>query len=236
MVAFASLALLLSAAAPAARPPGAVNPIESQCAAATNLDGDHKQHFRVYADVSDVVRPGPNDGHGKWREFKKDDELKAYLAKNRAPHTQAFTWSAPDGTTIAVVHFAGDSADWSDEVEYCFRPDGSLARAAAALANLEAEVYGHRTTWFAADGTVLFTKEKASENGRRRKPGPDLMEGLDPTIVYPTVKSLPFNTPAAPAPAPPLSKAPAPSKSVAAAPSDKPTPALPPPPKKPPAH
>jgi hypothetical protein len=193
--AFALAALLAASSAPA-KPPGAVNAIEAQCSAAMMLDGSQKEHFRVYGDLSGAVRPGPNDGSGKWHEFKKDDELKAYLAKNHAPHTQASVWNAPDGMTIALMHFTSDSPDWTDEVEYCFRPDGSLARAVAVLANVADEVYGHSTTWFAPDGAVLFKKEKASENGRRRKPGPDLMEGLNATIVYPTVKSLPFNAPA----------------------------------------
>jgi hypothetical protein len=195
-----SMATLLTADAAPAKPPAAVNAIEAQCGAASALDGSQKEHFRVYGDLSDAVRPGPNDGTGKWQEFKKDDELKAYVAKHRPLHTLASVWNAPDGTMMASIHFASDSPDWTDEVEYCFRPDGSLARAVAALANVEAEVYGHRTLWFAADGKLLFTKEKASENGRRRKPGADLMDGLNTTIVYPTVKSLPFNAPAAAAP------------------------------------
>jgi hypothetical protein len=208
-----SLAVLLASTAPAARPPAAVNAIEVLCNPAAKLDGAHKEHLRIYADLSDAVRPGPDDAAGKWREFKSDDELEAYRVKQKAPNTKASIWNAPDGTTIASLRFGSASGDWSDEVEYCFRPDGSLARAAAALANIEAEVYGHRTTWFAADGAVLFTKEKASENGRRRQPGPDLMEGLDATIVYPTVKSLPFLHAADAAPAP-VNTAAAPKKST----------------------
>src|SRR5262249_17254175 len=148
-----------------------------------------------------------------WRLFKSADELKAHVAKHGAPNTQAEIWTAPDGTTIALLHFSNASGDWTDDIEYCFRPDGTLARAVAALMNIAAEVDGHRTTWFGADGAVLYTKEKASESGQRRKPGPDLMADLDATIVYPTVKSLPFLAP--PRAAPPTKapvRAPGPAK------------------------
>jgi hypothetical protein len=216
-----ALVLLLgtSVSTRAAAAPHDVNAIEAQCAAAAKLDDAHKGNVRHYADLSRAVLPGPNDGSGKWHLYKTESEMKVRPSAQGVSNTVASVWSAPDGTTIAAMHFTSASNDRSDDVEYCFRPDGTLARAVAALVNFEAETYGHRTLWFAPDGTVLFTKEKASENGRRRKPGPDLMEGLNATIVYPTVKSLPFNAPAS---APPATK-----KAVAAAPSNKLAPPLP---------
>jgi hypothetical protein len=204
-----SIAVLLVAGPTAPKPPPAVYPVDTQCAAAAKLGDAHKQDARFYADLSDAVRPGANDGSGKWRSFKNADELKAYVAKQRAPNTQASIWKAPDGTTIAFMHFTNASADWSDDVEYCFRPDGTLARAVAALMNLSEEVYGHRTMWFGADGVLLHTKEKASESGARRKPGPNLMADLHDTIVYPGVTSLPFLAPPGAASTKPVPAAPA---------------------------
>ena len=194
------IAVLLAASPAAPKPPAAVYQIDTQCAAAAKLGDAHKQDPLFYADFSEGVRPGANDGSGKWRSFKNAAELRTYAAKQGAPNTQASIWKAPDGTTIALLHFSSDSGDWSDDTDYCFRPDGTLARAISALVNFSAEAYGHRTLWFGADGSVLHKKERASESGGRRKPGPDLMEGFDDTIVYPTVKSLPFLAPATPTP------------------------------------
>jgi hypothetical protein len=197
-----SIAFLLatSLSASAAAAPPKVNALELQCRAAAKLDDAHKGNPRHYADLSSAALPGPNDGRGKWHLYKTEREMKVRPSTQGVSNTIASVWSAPDGTTIAAMHFTTASGDRSDDVEYCFRPDGTLARAVAALVNFEEEVYGHRTLWFAANGTVLFTKERASESSRRRKPGPDLMDGLDATIVYPTVKSLPFNAPAGAAP------------------------------------
>jgi hypothetical protein len=185
----------------AAAAPHEVNAIEAQCGAAAKIDDAHRGNARYYADLSRAVLPGPNDSSGKWHLYKTESEMKVRPSTQGVSNTVASVWSAPDGTTIATMHFTSAAGDRSDDVEYCFRPDGTLARAVAALVNFDAETYGHRTLWLAPDGTVLFTKEKASENGRRRKPGPDLMDGLDALIVYPTLKSLPFNAPASTPPA-----------------------------------
>jgi hypothetical protein len=199
------VAVLLAASPPASK--SAVYQIDTQCTAAVKLDDAHRQDAHYYADFSGATRPGPDDGSGKWRAFKSADELKAAAAKQPAPNTHASIWKASDGTTIALLHFTNDAGDWTDDTEYCFRPDGTLARAADDLMNMDAQVYGHRTLWFGADGTVLHRKEKASESGARRKPGPDLMADLHDTIVYPAVKTLPFLAPTtAPAAAAPAKK------------------------------
>jgi hypothetical protein len=181
--------VVLVAATGTARAASDVKAIDTQCAAAAK----HKDRAHIYGDLSGAVRPGPSDRDGNWRLFKDADELKAYEAKQGAPNTEATVWSAPDGTTIALVHFTSKTSDWGEDVDYCFRPDGTLERVIAAMVNFEDELYGHRNLYFAADGAVISKKERASENGSRRK-GPDMMEGFPATIVYPRAQSLPFLT------------------------------------------
>ena len=74
MCAFLSVALL--AAATAATP--ATKDIDAPCKAAARLDDAHKDQYRVFADVSDVVLPPANAARGSWREFKTRDELKTF--------------------------------------------------------------------------------------------------------------------------------------------------------------
>jgi hypothetical protein len=179
---------LVAVAVPAAAGSSDPKAIDTQCAAAAK----HKDRARIYADVSGAVRPGPSDREGNWRLFKDADELKAYEAKQGAPNTEATTWSAPDGTTIALMHFTSKASDWAEDVDYCFRPDGTLERAISAMVNFEEELYGHRNLYFGPDGAVISKKERASDNGSRRK-GPDMMDGFPTTIVYPRAQTLPFS-------------------------------------------
>jgi hypothetical protein len=181
-----TVVVLLAVAAPAAAGSNDPKAIDKECASAAK----YKDRAHVYADVSGAVRPGPGDRDGNWRLFKDTEELKAYEAKG-APNTEATTWSAPDGTTIALMHFTSKASDWAEDVDYCFRPDGSLARAISAMVNFEEELYGHRNLYYAPDGSVVSKKERASENGSRRK-GDDMMDGFPTTIIYPKTESLPF--------------------------------------------
>jgi hypothetical protein len=184
----AACLIIMLVAVPAAAGSNDPKAIDSQCAAATK----HKDGTRIYGDVSGAVRPGPSDHDGNWRLFKDADELKAYEAKQGAPNTEATVWSAPDGTTIALMHFTSKGSEWAEDVDYCFRPDGSLARAISAMVNFEEELYGHRNLYYAPDGAVVSKKERASENGSRRK-GPDMMDGFPATIIYPRAQTLPFS-------------------------------------------
>jgi TonB family protein len=186
----------------AATPPPEVTKIDERCALAAKLDDRHKTGLRILADLSDAVRPEANDGRGKWVPFRSAEDLKRYARKNSAPNTQAQTWSARDGTFIASLYFQSDSGDWSNYVDYCFRVDGTLARSEAIVVNNSAEIDGRRVVYYAADGHVLFSTARSSDE--RGKPRADL-DGLDLPPVYPTVKSLPFNAPVEttpPAPAP----------------------------------
>jgi hypothetical protein len=164
--------------------------IDAQCKAAARIDGAHKVRFRMFADVSDAVLPAANDGTGSWRAVTEHDDPKATSPTGNTPNTVASLWSAPDGTTIAEVYFRSDTGDWSQDVEYCFRADGTLARLAGALSNYAADVDGERTMHFDARGAVLSTAGKA-RSLETHKALPTL-DGLATPPVYPTVVSLPF--------------------------------------------
>jgi hypothetical protein len=176
------------ATAPAATPE--TKRIDAQCKAAAQLDDARRERSRFFADVSSAFLPAANDGRGQWRELKTRDELKALTQTGSTPNTQASLWSAPDGTTIAEMYFQSDSGDWSQDVDYCFRADGTLARLTGALSNYATDAEGERTIHYDAHGAVLATTGKA-RSVESHKPLPTL-DGLDTPPVYPTIESLPY--------------------------------------------
>jgi hypothetical protein len=188
----ASLLVALLAAVPATADVASpeIKTVDAQCKAAAKLDDARKEQYRVFADVSDAVLPAANDARGAWRELKTRDELKAFAQTGNAPNTQATIWAAPDGTRVAEVYFQSDTGDWSDDVQYCFRADGTLARLEATLSNYAADVEGRRITHFDGAGAVLLTSGKASSLETHKRVA--TMEGLSDPPIYPTVASLPF--------------------------------------------
>jgi hypothetical protein len=174
--------------------PPEISAIDKACDAAVKLDAARKERARFLADVSESVRPEANDGSGRWLLFGSDAELKDYAKKNGAPNTQAHTWTAPDGTFVASIFFQSDSGDWSHDVDYCFRPDGTLARSDAVIVNYadESDAGGQRVVHYAANGRVLLSTARRVDDAGKSHPADD----LDAPPVYPTVRSLPFNAPA----------------------------------------
>ncbi|HSZ81233.1 MAG TPA: AgmX/PglI C-terminal domain-containing protein [Polyangia bacterium] len=184
----AILSVALLAAAATATP--VVKSIDAQCKAAARLDEAHQERYRAFADVSQAILPAANEARGSWREFQTRGELRTFAQTGAAPNTQASIWAASDGTRVAQMYFQSDAGDWSQDVEYCFRADGSLARLVGALSNYAADVEGERTIHFDAHGVVLSTAGTA-RSLETRKPLPTL-DGLDTPPVYPTFASLPF--------------------------------------------
>ena len=166
------VAVLLAAATPAKASPETKS-VDAICDAATKLDNAHKVQLRILADLSEAVQPQANDGRGRWREFKNDAEFNAYTTKYDAPNTQARLWNAPDGTTITGMYFQSGTGDWSIDVDYCFRPDGSLARLDSTIGNLAGGDSGERVTYYRADATVLFERAKAFDTYHKRLPDAD---------------------------------------------------------------
>jgi TonB family protein len=204
-----SIVVVLAAGlASAAKAPPETKVIDAQCAAALKLDDAHKQGHRTLADVSDAVEPRANEGSGRWISFESPAAMQSYAKRNEAPNTQAQIWRTPDGMTVALMYFQSDSGDWSHDVDYCFRADGTLARLRAVMANASENTIGERITYYATDGHEVFATAKLHDG--KGKPIRDLA-GLDSPRVYPTVDSLPFNRAhVSPAPEEHPSTAPAP--------------------------
>jgi hypothetical protein len=165
-------------------PPSARASIETMCRAAETLHDERKLRLRIVADLSNETFPKASDGRGSWRSFATMTELDTYVKEQASPHTRARIWSAPDGTTIAEVHFESDTEDSAVEVDYCFRRDGSLARADATLSSFVASSPVRRVTYFGQDGRAL--------PGR---PGEHTISSGDEVPIYPNVLSLPFLAP-----------------------------------------
>ena len=186
----AVLSVVLLAAVTAAAAPAEIKRVDGRCGAAAKLDDAHKEDFRAFADVSAAVLPAASDAGGTWRALPTPDALKAFVQAGNAPNTQAKLWSAEDGTRIAEVYFQSETGDWSDDAQYCFRADGTLARLEATLSNYAADVEGRRLTHFDRAGTVLRTSGKATSLETHKRVA--TMDGLSDPPIYPTVASLPF--------------------------------------------
>jgi hypothetical protein len=154
---------------------------DATCRAAETLDDAHKLRPRIVADLSNEFFPKPGDGGGTWRSFETPAALQAFVKKEGSPRTRAQLWSAADATTLVTFQFQGV---WHRaEAEYCFRSDGSLARADA--------------TFFRAGGmperrVAYFTPERT---GDRLSVGGLDDEQAETIPIYPTVASLPFLAP-----------------------------------------
>jgi hypothetical protein len=169
--------------------------INGPCDAAAKMEEARRVNPRAFADLSGAILPEAGEA-GDWRSFSSAAALKAYAEKGNAPNTQAATWGAPDGTTIAEVRFQGATGEWTDTVEYCFRPDGSLARVEATLEDITAETTVQRTTHYAPGGAERSTHARAFDWEGKRLRNADT-SGQVP--IYKTVASLPFLKKPAPA-------------------------------------
>ena len=90
------------------------------------------------------------------------------------------------------MYFQSDSGDWSQDVEYCFRADGTLARLVGALSSFAADIEGERTIYFDARGGVLLSTRGKRALRRSRTRRCRRWTILDTPPIYPTVASLPF--------------------------------------------
>jgi hypothetical protein len=170
--------------------------INVPCDAAAKLDDARRRDARAFADLSPSILPESDEAGTDWRSFASPAALKAYVEKKNAPNTQVNMWTAPDGTTIAEVRFQGATGEWADTVEYCFRPDGSLARVDATLEDITAEVTVQRTTHYSPSGAERSTHARAFDWEGKHLKNADT-SGKVP--LYKTVASLPFLEKPAPA-------------------------------------
>lgn len=117
-----------------------------------------------------------------WSAYATDAELKARL-KGLGAYESAETWHAADGALYVEATAKNDAEAWSNLGAYCFRSDGSLARAklTSTFMTTEAPARVTRIEHYAADGRLVRARSDAlrSEHDAKVK-------------VYKSASELPF--------------------------------------------
>jgi hypothetical protein len=117
-----------------------------------------------------------------WSEYASDAELKARL-KTLSNYEFAEVWTAADRALYVETTATSDTAQWSNVGGYCFRSDGSLARAklTSSFLTTEARARVTRIEHYAPDGRLVRARSDAvrSEHDAKGK-------------VYKTAAELPF--------------------------------------------
>lgn len=137
---------------------------------------------------------------GRWTEYNQQAELDA-AAKAGDVYDVAQVWSRQDGAIAVSLSLSSGSGDWIQYVEYCFRPDGTLARTHATLNTFNAvskdefkDVNGasrRRDRYFDGSGRqVKVTKRLLDLKTKLPDPILQFMESDEP--VYRTAAALPF--------------------------------------------
>jgi hypothetical protein len=137
---------------------------------------------------------------GRWTEYNRQVELDAAVEAGRV-YDVAQVWSREDGAIAVSMSLSSGSGDWIQFVEYCFRPDGTLARTQATLNTFNAvskdefkDVNGasrQRDRYFDGDGRqVKVTKRLLDLKTKLPDPTLRFMESDEP--VYKTATALPF--------------------------------------------
>jgi len=117
-----------------------------------------------------------------WSEYARVAELNARL-KGLGSYELAETWKAADGALYAETTAKSDAGQWTNLGSYCFRSDGSLARAklTSTFITTEAPARVTRVEHYAPDGRLVRARSDAlrSEHDAKGK-------------VYKTAAELPF--------------------------------------------
>jgi hypothetical protein len=135
----------------------------------------------------------PQAGQGDWREVAGLAEVEE-LAKSLPVSTQARLWPDREAYLFVSMFFTSDSGDWSHSVDYCFRPDATLALVDANYSTFLAHNGGVRrlrTRVFAREGHVLSARENVvALNDGSPRPNERFIGSDEP--IYPRWDALPF--------------------------------------------
>jgi hypothetical protein len=129
-----------------------------------------------------------SDAEPEWREFDTNE------AMSEVEHyTDASVWSSSDGWLVAMS-LTSASGDWMHEVEYCFRPDGSIVQADSELRTMYAHpnpVARSRRTVFAADGhEISRTMKVVDQETQEVLADPSFQDQDEP--LFESVRAVPF--------------------------------------------
>ncbi len=138
----------------------------------------------------------PASGEGLWWRVN-DIERWAVVDPLGAhgPHTQVGVWKTPDNVILVAAFFTSDSGDWAYFVDYCYRPDGTLARTTSTFnsfvaSNVPDGIHRERTRHFDTTGRVTGSRSSVS-NLATGKPLQIQVAGYDEP-AYTKVEKLPF--------------------------------------------
>jgi hypothetical protein len=158
--------------------------IDQACDPAEKYANAHEARGRLVGDVSDAVQP--KKGEGVWKVFRRAKDLDD-ASEDGAPNTQARVWIRPGGIMYVEATFQSASGDWVQYVDYCYRPDGSLARTKLTyntfLSDVEGGVSGLRTRHYDPSGQVLDSKQKVlSLETKKRVPKSKFPDDEEPVF------------------------------------------------------
>jgi hypothetical protein len=185
---FGALAVGQTAPAPA-NPSGnsaAIFEVKAYCSTIDDYKKDANP--QLFADASDQPKP-------MWRRVGTERELESLTEAQFQHSVTAKVW-LKDGKVVAVETESASSGtgDWGLSVEYCFRPDGTLAALHSEFRNETDEYIAIRDERYDADGTQLSDDAQfLDERSRRPKKLSKQQTAAEVRApLYKTAKELPF--------------------------------------------
>jgi len=158
---------------------------------ASATDGSAKRYLLGRVE-GDVKRPQQAP---EWTAFERDDTLADLVEQSRV-YDVAEVWVLPDRSVALRLSLSDASGTWTQLVESCYRPDGSLARMEATL-NLLAPSGGapsgisrFRARYFFPNGTLAATKSSVRDRATAQ-PFKGTFTDRDAPL-YPSIARLPF--------------------------------------------
>jgi hypothetical protein len=168
------------------------NEVGTYCDSNHNLATHHALSERILANVG----PAREGGSPDWREFKTAEERSARDTEE-SRNESADVHLRAGRVVYARFLFQSESQDWTLYVDYCFQPDGSLARVNSELRTFHGDVRVIRVVTYGSARTVLSQKETVFDlqSGEaideRELKKREFVDNKAP--VFWSVKDLPFN-------------------------------------------
>lgn len=165
------------------------------CQAAKKQTAQKSKIGRVFGFVEKSTEDSAQASlNGNWLEFPDLGTLRK-MARGSAIYETAEVWTLPSGILFVSMYLTSSSGDWSNFIDYCYRPNGSLAWMESDYRFLPGEgIRRIRTRVFSLDGKVSsqdirfihLSTGKPTTNARL------VMDYEDPVYLTPT--HLPFTS------------------------------------------
>lgn len=133
------------------------------CESARKQTSFRAKMARVFAFV--VKSQEPNSPNGDWIEFPDLDTVNK-MAKIRSVYETAEVWNLNSGILFVSMYLTSSSGDWSNSVDYCYRPNGALAWMESELRTLpRGGARRIRTSVFSLDGKIVSQRTQVFDLG-----------------------------------------------------------------------